>query len=267
MAGFEGSFMGDAGRISDRAVMECKICWTAYDPGLGDPSRQVPAGTAFADLPADWSCPTCSSPRAQFMVLRDPDAPGVADTAMRAARVRALEAEFTEIWHAKMRDVPVVNRALRVQAVGFRDWGEGWLGVLVAPWFMNLVLLPRGAEDWRGLTAGAKEDIEFPSGTYEFLHNVRGALGGYKACSLFSPMDQFQSHAQAVEVAEAVMTALFDDANRAETDRAGEIRARREADLAAAAEAEDTAPPPAVAPSRRAVLSGRLSEGEVERDA
>jgi hypothetical protein len=49
------------------------------------------------------------------------------------------------------------------------------------------------------------------------------------------------------------MTALFDPANRAETDRAADIRARREAELAppAAIEAE---------PTRRSVISGGLAQ-------
>jgi hypothetical protein len=35
-------------------------------------------------------------------------------------------------------------------------------------------------------------------------------VGGYKACSLFSPMSDFNSQVQAVDVARAVMAALFD---------------------------------------------------------
>ena len=42
-----------------------------------------------------------------------------------------------------MAGVPMLNPALRVQAVGFRHWQSHWLGVLVTPWFMNLMLLPR----------------------------------------------------------------------------------------------------------------------------
>jgi len=50
---------------------ECKVCWHVYDPALGDAEWQVPAGTAFSDLPAHWTCPVCSTPRDGFLVLRD----------------------------------------------------------------------------------------------------------------------------------------------------------------------------------------------------
>ena len=37
----------------------CGACGFVYDPENGDPDREVPPGTAFEDLPDDWSCPAC----------------------------------------------------------------------------------------------------------------------------------------------------------------------------------------------------------------
>jgi rubredoxin len=55
---------------SDAPVrMECRICWHVYDPAEGDELGQVPPGTAFADLPADWHCPNCDADREGFLVL------------------------------------------------------------------------------------------------------------------------------------------------------------------------------------------------------
>jgi [NiFe] hydrogenase assembly HybE family chaperone len=257
--GFEGSFLGASDKISPQAIMECKICWTPYDPDEGDDYRQVDPGTAFVDLPEDWSCPNCSAPREQFMVLEDPGAQSVAEAARLDALTTRLVADFREIWHAKMRDVPMVNKLLNVEAVGFRMIEGRPLGVLISPWFMNLVQLPGEDEDWSGLDAGAKELISFPSGEYEFIHNTREMIGGYKACSLFSPMGEFTSQMQAQEVARAVMVALFDAENRAESDRAADIRASREAELTPPAD-EDEPPVVSGAPTRRAVISGGLAE-------
>ena len=69
MSTFEGSYLGDAARIGDDARLECKICWWVYDPALGDDLAQIPPGTPFARLPADWRCPNCDGERAQFMVV------------------------------------------------------------------------------------------------------------------------------------------------------------------------------------------------------
>lgn len=260
-AGFEGSYMGANDRISDLAVMECKICWTPYDPALGDDTRQVLPGTPFSALPEDWSCPTCTAPKAQFMVQSDPGAPAMLEARRIEEQAARLVADFREIWNAKMRDVPLVNKALSVEAVGFVAYQGRGLGVILSPWFMNLFLLPAEGEDWSDLTPGAKEVIDFPSGSYEFIHNVRELGGGYKACSLFSPMGDFQTQMQARDVARAVMAELFKSENRAETDRAAEIRATREAALAAEAEAEAaaTAEEPAALPTRRRLISAGLA--------
>ena len=52
--------------------LECKICWQVYDPAEGDPVVwQIPPGTAFADLPAHWTCPNCAATKDQFLVLTD----------------------------------------------------------------------------------------------------------------------------------------------------------------------------------------------------
>lgn len=261
---FEGSYLGANDRISDRAVMECKICWTPYDPATGDEYRQVLPGTPFSALPHDWKCPNCDAPKEQFMVLEDPGSEAAALQARIADRAAALEADFKDVWATQMRDMPFVNAALHVEAVGFRPHEGRAIGALVTPWFMNLVLLPAEDEDWSGLKPGAKETIGFASGEYEFIHNVRPMTGGYKACSLFSPMGDFSSQLQAVDVARAVMHELFNGENRDETDRAAEIRERREAELATAEAADDEAQTDAepAALSRRKLITGGLAAEE-----
>jgi [NiFe] hydrogenase assembly HybE family chaperone len=250
---FEGSYLGANDRISPLAVMECKICWTTFDPADGDEYRQIAPGTAFTDLPDDWACPHCGAPKAQFMVRDDPGSTAMAEAVAMAQATERLVADFREIWHSRMRDMPMVNPALHVEAVGFGQYDGRWLGVLITPWFMNLVQLPGPAGGWSDLTPGVRETIPFPSGDYEFLHNVRDLVGGYKACSLFSPMTEFTSQLQAVEVARAVMAALFDGANRDETDRAAEIRAARLAETT-------PEPSPVVgAPSRRTLITGGIA--------
>jgi rubredoxin len=66
---FEGSYLGNRQRLPPDASLECKICWWVYDPRLGDPVWQIPAGTPFAMLPAHWRCPNCDGDAEQFMVL------------------------------------------------------------------------------------------------------------------------------------------------------------------------------------------------------
>nr|WP_234445723.1 rubredoxin [uncultured Carboxylicivirga sp.] len=45
---------------------KCLACGYIYDPEVGDPENNIPPGTAFDDLPDDWTCPTCGSPKEMF---------------------------------------------------------------------------------------------------------------------------------------------------------------------------------------------------------
>ena len=277
---FEGSFLGDAARLAPNAVLECKICWHVYDPAVGCDYWQVPAGTPFVALPEEWRCPKCDGARDQFMVI-DPEgeapmrapaavSPGADPrlTALAASIPGRFEAAFREIHVGQMRGVPLLNETLEVKAIGFRPHEGRVLGMLVTPWFMNLVLVPGPDEDWSALMPGAKEIIAFPSGAYEFVGANRPETGPYKACSLFSPMFDFTSMLQATETARAALAALFDPAIREEGDRSDEIRRVRqeavdaEAALAAGIEvpaeeasAAEAAKAPAV-PTRRALIFG-----------
>ncbi|MFG1350868.1 [NiFe]-hydrogenase assembly chaperone HybE [Xanthobacter autotrophicus] len=283
---FEGSYLGDRARLAPTARLECKVCWHVYDPAEGCETWQVPAGTPFTALPDHWRCPVCDGARDQFMVLDGgaPDLPAIAPPVASDPHLEAqlkdmpgrFEAVFREIHSAKMKGVPFVNESLGVKAVGFRAHEGRALGVLVTPWFMNLVLLPAATDDWSGLKTGDKDLIAFPSGSYEFLAANRPETGPYKACSLFSPMFDFSSMLQAVETAAAVLPALFDAANREEGTRSGEIRRRAEQEAAALAEAEAAAlasdapaprpagPPPEM--SRRAVILGPRAAQPVPQD-
>jgi [NiFe] hydrogenase assembly HybE family chaperone len=124
-----------------------------------------------------------------------------------------LAAVFRTVHETRMHGVPILNPAIAVESVGFAPWDAHWLGCLVTPWFMNLVLLPRMAERWVRLRPGEKHTYVFPASAFEFIGGREEAIGEYQACSLFSPMFEFADHATARSTAEACLRALFDPGN------------------------------------------------------
>lgn len=116
----------------------------------------------------------------------------------------ALETCFTQIQRQRMADVPIVNTALRVQAVDFQLFKHAWLGVLISPWFMNILYF--NDDD---LLAGEKITHQFPAGAFEFTVGYEEALGFYQSCSLYSPMFAFTEQETAVQTAQAALQALL----------------------------------------------------------
>lgn len=49
----------------------CVICGYVYDEAVGIPNAGIAAGTPFADLPEEWVCPECGSPKESFEVYTD----------------------------------------------------------------------------------------------------------------------------------------------------------------------------------------------------
>lgn len=44
----------------------CTVCGWEYDPALGDEDAGIEAGTAWEDLPEDFTCPLCGVGKDQF---------------------------------------------------------------------------------------------------------------------------------------------------------------------------------------------------------
>ena len=108
----------------------------------------------------------------------------------------------------------MVNPALAVEAVGFRPWGDHWLGILITPWFMNLVLMPRVGAKWQPIGERETRHYVFAAGVFEFIGGRDPTLGDYQACSLFSPMFAFSAQPDTRATAVAALEALFDPAQR-----------------------------------------------------
>ena len=136
-------------------------------------------------------------------------------SAWSQSRVQTLEQVFAHIAATRLQGVPVQNPALRVQAVGFApqadpDGGEWLLGVLVTPWFMNLVCLPQATTDAGEAVVGVgqKASRKIGSKIFEFIGAHEDGLGAFTCCSLFSPMFEFADHAAAVATACEVLNLL-----------------------------------------------------------
>jgi [NiFe] hydrogenase assembly HybE family chaperone len=118
----------------------------------------------------------------------------------------------------RMSGLGFVNPALSVEAVAFEPWDGYWLGVMVTPWSINLLLLPRDRSLWRTVRAGDKQRYAFPAGDYDFIAAMDPVVGEYQMCSLFSPALEFEDHATARMVAKLAREALFDVDNAEQPD-------------------------------------------------
>ncbi len=196
-------------------------------------------------------------------------ATAVSAAAALAQRVALLEASFVAIAAQRMQGLPLLHPGLKVQALGFElhaaqptsqavpstpTWASG---VLITPWFMNLLRLPLAAltplqaleAGW--LASGHSGQRQLGAYHFDFLganegDAQAGALGAFECCSLFSPMFEFADQAAALATGTEVLRLLRAPLPVPEVP---EVPARATA---------SATPPPSV-PARRGFLLGRFA--------
>ena len=188
-------------------------------PGVGDEVWQIPPGTPFADLPAHWTCPNCSA-RSSTSWCSMTDAAACTRRPALAGRGAARRAFTPHPPARRCRTCRCSTRRSRSRRSASAPWRDHWLGVLITPWFMNLVLMPRVAAamaaDRRARDAGTTSSRPACSSS-SAAATRRSATTRPVRCS--RRCSSSPTSADAHDTALAALDALFDAASR----EAGEV--------------------------------------------
>lgn len=133
-----------------------------------------------------------------------------------------LAGVYREIGERAMRDLPIFNDALGVEAVGFRRFDRAIVGIMVTPWFMNVIAIIEESSPHR---PGSTQCLVFPAGEIEFTISEVAPAGRIASCSLFSPMFQFDDMAAARATAEAAIAVLMTPSDDREDMKAVDVSA------------------------------------------
>jgi len=122
---------------------------------------------------------------------------GSAPPAAASVHARRLADAFRYIAATRMHGMPLLHPRLAVETIGFQEVREeGGLaasGILLTPWFMNLIWLPL---DGQGACApGSVREHRLGGERFDFIGASEDGFGAYEMCSLFSPMFEFADQA------------------------------------------------------------------------
>ena len=81
----------------------------------------------------------------------------------------AVERCFARILAERMHGLPFLNPALSVQAIDFQRVDGDWLGGLITPWSVQLVLAPGGGSLWVDTPSGERSMVALPVGRLAFI--------------------------------------------------------------------------------------------------
>ncbi len=57
-------------QMTDNKTWMCLICGWIYDEAAGAPEHGIAAGTAWADVPMNWTCPECGARKEDFEMVQ-----------------------------------------------------------------------------------------------------------------------------------------------------------------------------------------------------
>ena len=113
-----------------------------------------------------------------------------------------LEAAFRNIADSAMRDLPFYQPQIPVRACKFQLFEHQWLGAMLTPWMLSLLVLPGPDQNWEKRAIGEKLALSLPCGNVRFTVGGIEGVGQYLACSLMSPLERHATSSQLLTVAE-----------------------------------------------------------------
>ena len=124
-------------------------------------------------------------------------------------RVLALIEVFQRI-DAGMRDLPIYNDKIAIEAIGFRRFDDAeFLGVVLTPWFMNMITLPIEPAPKKMAEIGRTVRVMLPAGERTFVVGGDEMIGLFRAHSLHSPVLNFRLPGQARAEAQHMLALLM----------------------------------------------------------
>lgn len=67
---FRGVGSGLRDVVENMKKWQCLVCSYVYDEAVGDPGSGIPPGTAWEDVPDDWTCPDCGAAKSDFEMVQ-----------------------------------------------------------------------------------------------------------------------------------------------------------------------------------------------------
>jgi [NiFe] hydrogenase assembly HybE family chaperone len=124
----------------------------------------------------------------------------------------SVQKVYSQVLETDMQHMAFCQLSLPVYATPFVHYQNQWLGVLLTPWMLSILILPGPNECWPPRQLADKLGLEFGAGReskhYTFIVNQHPQLGQYLACSLMSPVKGIGDAESGIALAKDILNQL-----------------------------------------------------------
>ena len=99
-----------------------------------------------------------------------------------------LVAQYERIAREQMAELPFYHATMPIAAECVLFEGQ-WLGVVLTPWMLSVVVLPGPEQLWPQRKSAERIALALPCGSMTFMVGELPETGQLLACSLMSPLD------------------------------------------------------------------------------
>ncbi|WP_193345504.1 hydrogenase-2 assembly chaperone [Actinobacillus pleuropneumoniae] len=122
---------------------------------------------------------------------------------------RVLFRKEMEKISANMQDLPFYRHDIPCFAPNFILYEGQWIGSVLTPWMISIVIIPGPEQLWEGRTVGDKLGLQLPYKAMTFTVSSIDSIPQYLSCSLLSPIDPNLTAEQAVQLTKDCLTMLL----------------------------------------------------------
>ncbi|OAT25852.1 hydrogenase-2 assembly chaperone [Proteus myxofaciens] len=118
------------------------------------------------------------------------------------APIAQLEANFRHIANKEMQNLPFYRQHIPIKAVINTLFDKQWIGAILTPWMLELIILPGPNQEWPYRKIGERLALALPCGEVKFVVGELADGMQYLACSLMSPLNPHLDAEHAIQLAE-----------------------------------------------------------------
>lgn len=117
----------------------------------------------------------------------------------------------------EMKDLPFYRENIECFCPKFVLFENQWIGTVVTPWMLSVVILPGKNQQWEARELGDKISVQLPYKTLTFTVSGLADIPQYLSCSLHSPIDPAMTNKQAMQLAQDCLRMILSMPTKAPT--------------------------------------------------
>ena len=101
-----------------------------------------------------------------------------------------IAAHYAQLWEASTPPASEINPRLQVEVSAFARCQGDWLGTVIAPWAIHLILINGGGSLWGDIPAGQRRYVDLPGGTLAFVADGDPEIAAWQYASLLDSIGE-----------------------------------------------------------------------------